>query len=144
MTEETRQSAEVGREVEDTTKERLSDLLGELGFEESPDDAEVGGLSAPYSYPTWPPFNPNQFFYPYHHMRPGRGLKTFVSRDKGDGLVIFFSSRDAGEEAEVSEKSFTQYLAQIDQSRERAQNVQPEIDQLRTETRQLIAQLFAA
>lgn len=43
-----------------------------------------------------------------------------------------------------AEQSFNAYLAQIDQSREQAKAAQSEIDQLRTETRQLIAHLFAA
>jgi hypothetical protein len=45
---------------------------------------------------------------------------------------------------EEAGQSFSEYLTQIDQSRERTQATQSEIDQLRIETKELIARLFAA
>lgn len=59
-------------------------------------------------------------------------------------LAAVLDSEQQISEEEEAERSFSELLAQIDQSRERAQATQIEIDQLRTETRQLISQLFAA
>ncbi|HEX9919482.1 MAG TPA: hypothetical protein VGA87_09960 [Pyrinomonadaceae bacterium] len=53
------------------------------------------------------------------------------------------SKHQAGIDEETGQQ-FSEYLTQIDQSREQARAAQVEIDQLRTETRQLIARLFAA
>ncbi|HEX8635995.1 MAG TPA: hypothetical protein VF703_17745 [Pyrinomonadaceae bacterium] len=59
-------------------------------------------------------------------------------------LGAVLDSKQQISEEEEAERSVNELLAQIDLSRERAQAAQTEIDQLRTETRQLIAHLFAA
>jgi hypothetical protein len=58
----------------------------------------------------------------------------------GSNLII----SEIADSEEQGEQAIGAYLMQIDQSREQAQATQAEIDQLRTETRDLISKLLAA
>jgi hypothetical protein len=61
-----------------------------------------------------------------------------------NNLAVFVTSERQASADEEVDQPFDEYLAQIDQSRQQALAKQGEIDQLRIETRQLIAQLFVA
>ncbi len=71
-------------------------------------------------------------------------ISEIADSEEAEKQFIFslFGETVKGEEEE--EQSISMYLTQIDQSREQAQAAQTEIDQLRTETRDLISKLLAA
>jgi hypothetical protein len=145
MTEENKQQERTDERV----RARLSDILDDLDFEDESRTVELHAPNELYPYPPWASFNPNPFFCLPHHSTPVKGVKTYVFRGKKgerDVTAMIYLTADhiVRVAEEESEQTINECLTQIDQSREQAQSVQTEINQLRTETRELISKLLAA
>jgi len=149
MTEETKKR----EEVTETVKDRLRDILEAFGFKfkGGAGHVQIHDVGHVHSHFACTPVEPVLYFK--NRPSTAKHLEAYmISGEKAGQTVratILFSESnlivsEIADSEEEGEQTIVTYLTQIDQSREQAQAAQVEIDQLRTETRDLISKLLAA